>query len=74
MEETNQPKTITDKWFKIIVTQALCVLIILLTITIVKFFFKGTFSKLKVWYTQNICAQTDVNEVIQEPKGEKDEV
>lgn len=54
----------------IIITEAICVAVILLTVLITKYFFKSTYTKLEKIYEQQICADTDINEVI----GEKDEI
>lgn len=56
----------------IIITQSICVVIILLTVLVVKYFFKGTYNQVKEWYSQNICVDTDINQVISD--GETDEI
>lgn len=62
-----------NKWLNIIITQILCVSIILLSIIIMKYFFKGTFNSVKEWYEINICNDTDVNEVLRSD-GEENEI
>ena len=47
-----------------IITQMTVTLIILLSVLTVKYFFKGTYLSLKEWYSVNICAETDINEVL----------
>ena len=48
--------------------------VILLSVIAVKYFFKGTYPSLKEWYNTNICAETDVGEVIETAGGGADEV
>lgn len=62
----------TNKWLHIIITQFICVAIILSTILITKFFFKDTYTELKEWYKTNICNDTDINEILQD--GDIDEI
>ena len=57
--------------FPFIITQCVCVSIVLLTLLAVKLFFKGTYKDEKLWYEENICVDTDINEVL---AGEDDEV
>ena len=61
-----EPKNSKPKvgFFGIIITQMTVTLIILLSVLAVKYFFKGTYRSLKEWYTVNICAETDINEVL----------
>ena len=56
----------------IIITQSVCVILILLTVLTVKFFFKDNYSEVKTWYNHNICVDTDINQVISE--GVTDEI
>lgn len=74
--EENKPilNQITDRWFKIIVVQSICVAIILLTILFVKFFFKNTYKELKNWYQNNLCSETKISEVTDNSGGEDLEV
>lgn len=60
-QENLRPK---GGFFGIIITQMTVTLIILLSVLAVKYFFKGTYKELKVWYDTNICAETDINEVL----------
>lgn len=64
MDEKDILKPKSGGFFGIIITEAVVTLIILLSALTVKYFFKGTYSSLKAWYTENICAETDVNEVL----------
>ncbi len=54
-----------NRFSEIFITQIITVLIILCSVLIVKYFFKGTYKEFKVWYKENICAQTDINEVLE---------
>ncbi len=60
-----------DMLFPFIITQCVCVVLVLLTVFATRLFFKDTYKKAKVWYEKNICIDTDINEVI---TGEKDEI
>jgi hypothetical protein len=62
--ETDEAKRFSNCFINIIITQALCVLIILLAVLLLKYFFKPEFSKLKGWYQKNICNDTYVEEVL----------
>jgi hypothetical protein len=53
-----------DNLTKLIITQAICVLIIISSVITVKYFFGGTYKKLLSWYKENICVTTDINEVL----------
>ena len=61
-----EPKNSKQKggFFGMIITQTTVTLIILLSVLAVKYFFKSTYKELKVWYDTNICAETDINEVL----------
>ncbi len=58
------PETLKPRFFEIFITQIVTVLIILSAIITIKYFFKGTYKEFKVWYKENICAQTDIDEVL----------
>lgn len=61
-----------DKLMHIIITQGICVLLILLTVFIVKSFFKTTYEELKTWYSETFQVDIDINQVMS--GGEEDEV
>ncbi len=61
-QENLKPK---GGFFGIIITQMTVTLIILLSVITVKYFFKNTYPSLKEWYSVNICAETDINEVLE---------
>ncbi|MBR4123922.1 MAG: hypothetical protein IKT93_05840 [Clostridia bacterium] len=60
----------TDVFVKIMILQCIFVLVIISSVLIVKYFFKGTFNDLKLWYNDNIAVDTDIYEVL----GEIDEI
>ncbi len=53
-----------DNLTKLIITQTICVLIIILSVITVKYFFGGTYKKLLSWYSENVCVTTDISEVL----------
>lgn len=55
----------SDYLFKIIITQFLCVAVLIGICIGVKYFFKGTYKELKGWYLSEVCDNTDVNEVLE---------
>ena len=61
-QENLKPK---GGFFGIIITQMTVTLIILLSVITVKYFFKNTYPSLKEWSSVNICAETDINEVLE---------
>lgn len=63
-------KNKTDVFVKIIILQCIFVFIIIASVLIVKYFFKGAFNDLKQWYTDNVAVDTDIYEVL----GEKNEI
>lgn len=57
MEKTNTEKP--DYLLKIIITQFICMAVIIGVCLGVKFFFKETYKELKNWYQTEICDDTD---------------
>ncbi len=55
-----------DYLYKIVVTQVICVSLILLSVLVVKYFFKSTYKELKDFYEIYICDDTNVEEVLKE--------
>ncbi len=72
-EQNEQILKPSSKWLNIIITQIVCVSIILLALLIMKYFFKPTFNSVKEWYEINICNDTDINEVLLSD-GDNDEI
>lgn len=68
-EEIKKPNP-NSQFANIIITQAICVALILMAVLVTKYFFKDTYNELKLFYEQQICADTDINEVI----GEENEI
>lgn len=54
-----------DYIYKIIIVETICIMIMLIGITSVKYFFKGTYKELKVWYEEYLCDETSINEVLE---------
>ena len=50
--------------FPFLITQCICVAVIIITLFATKLFFKGTYEKARLWYKENMCTDTDVNEVL----------
>lgn len=53
-----------DWFYKVLIIQTICVLIILSAVVVMKYFFKGQFSKIAKFYNQNIMADTSIAEVL----------
>ena len=68
-EEEINPRP-SSQLANIIITQAICIALILIAVLITKYFFKDTYNELKIFYEQQICDDTDINEVI----GEENEI
>lgn len=69
--QDSQPKKGVNGYFAIVITQCVCVIIILLTVICVKFFFKGTYNQLKSFYDSQICIDTDIDEVLSQTEDEQ---
>ena len=55
------------EWFyKVIILQAVCVLLIILSVLAVKYFYKSEFKKVQAFYYENIAVDTDINEVLKD--------
>lgn len=70
-QDNNKSK---DIYSKIIITQCICVAVILLTALTTKYFFKATFEELKKWYNNNFLIDTSISEVTEEKSGDISEV
>lgn len=74
MSKANEITSNSKNYFSIIIiTQCICIAIILLSVFAVKYFFRGTYKQLKEWYNQKICVDTDINEVLKSD-GDTDEI
>ena len=64
MENTDfTPKK--ETYSRIIITQAVCVALVLLILLFAKLFLKADFSQIKEWYISNFCVDTDINQVLE---------
>lgn len=53
------------EWFyKTVIVQSVCVLIILASIVIMKYFFKGAYSQIESFYREEILSDTKISEVL----------
>ncbi len=53
-----------DNLYRLIITQSICIGIIILSVLVTKYFFKGTYKKFVAWYNRNVTVTTDINEVL----------
>ncbi len=54
------------EWFyKAVIVQSVCVFLILISVVVIKYFFKDTFIKIEKFYTDNITADTKLSEVLE---------
>ena len=56
--------TFLEWFYKVIILQGICVLLIILSLLAVKYFLKAEFKKVQTFYNDNIVVDTDVNEVL----------
>mgnify|MGYP006992207729 CR=1 FL=1 len=59
-------KNKSSQFANIIITQGICVLIILTSVVVIKYFFKSTYKELKSFYISCVCSDTDIKEVLGE--------
>lgn len=65
MENTEtKSKKYKDRFIDIVITQLVTVALILISVLVIKYFFKTTYTELKDWYKDNICVDTDIDEVL----------
>ena len=62
MEEQNFERR--SRFIEILTTQIIAMVIIFISVLVIKYFFKSTYKEFKVWYRENICANTDIQEVL----------
>lgn len=53
-------------YFAILITQLVAVFSIILSLLVIKFFFKDEFKSVKKFYEKNICQEVSISEVIDE--------
>lgn len=61
-------------FLKIIITQIVCVAILIATVLVIKIFFSGSYKRVKNWYNENICSQTTISDILESDGGDVDEV
>lgn len=66
MENEEIIKNPFNCYFAILITQFITVLIIILSLLILKYFFKPTFKSINRFYEKNICQEVSIGEVIDE--------
>lgn len=54
----------SNNYINIVITEFICVAVVLLSVLSIKYFFKSEFKSLKKWYTAEICDDTRIEEVI----------
>ncbi len=52
-------------YLNVIITQALCMLVVLLSVITIKYLFKSEFKSLQKWYLEEFCNDTLIEEVIE---------
>ena len=60
----NEENSKSGNYINIIITQAICMVIILISVLVVTYFFKPEYAKAKKWYNSEIVINTDINEVL----------
>lgn len=58
----------------ILITEAIAVILLLLALTAMKYFFKGSYEDIKSFYDTALCTDTDIKEVIETAGGDIVEV
>lgn len=64
MEEKSENR-FGNCFINIIITQTICVLVVLLSVIVVKYFFKAEYAELEKWYKDNIAVNTEISEVLE---------
>lgn len=69
-EETDIVETKPKNMFvPICITQSVCVAVILIAVLIIKFFFSGSYAKIKDWCHNNFLEETKITAVFDEEQG-----
>ena len=76
MEETTEKNFIPhNNFYKIVIVEAICITILILVITAVRYFSPATFKEIRDFYEQNFLIETNVDEVLQNyTQSEADEL
>lgn len=53
-----------NMYINIVITQLICVLLVLISILVLKYFNKTEYKKVKAWYLEEITPTTSVSEVL----------
>ncbi len=53
-----------NNYIKLLITQGIIALIIILGVVVIKFGFKDVYKEFQDWYKDNVLVDTDINEVI----------
>ena len=65
MEETEQKKiSAAERFAQMVLAAAVCMATLLLAITVIRFLFAGYADRFAGWYRENVCVETDINEVL----------
>lgn len=56
--------TVSEWFYKTVMVQGICVLVILLSVIIMKYFFKSAFLQTEKFYRDNILSDTKISEVL----------
>lgn len=56
--------TFFERFSQVIITECICVALLIVSVFVCKYFFENTYSKVKTWYIENVCVDTDINEVL----------
>lgn len=55
------------EWFyRAVIIQGICVLLILSSVVVIKYFFKSEFKRVQNFYDTHIAVDTDINEVLKD--------
>lgn len=54
-----------DNYVKLLITEGIIAVIIISSVLILKFGFKGKYNDFKNWYKENVLTDTDVYEVVE---------
>ena len=65
MEEAEEKRVpAVERLAQMILAEAVCVAILLLAAVAVKYIFKDRAADFQDWYNRELCAETDINEVL----------
>lgn len=73
-QEIYEVKPMKNILMRIIITQVVCVTVLIAAIIVIKLFFGSYYESFENWYNENIRSQTTVSEILGSDGGEKDEV